>query len=321
VRRQARRFDITLPIAQVLSDPQKQWDKLTRGRLRVATNRKLSVDWDEYSQDRYLFVHSTIVSSVKVASNGYYIDPPCDELINNNGNGWATPVLMSTFRTFIGKNNYLEHVQIPALSKGKILDAISRPVVFAGRNGDKADVVYIDILVAVDRKHTDVIERIENGELNAMSMGCLAHWVTCSKCGKQIDDNMRNCKHLDNEMMTYFVDDKGVRRIVAELCGRMVKNKKTGKLEADPKSVEFIEASWVEKPAFKGAVLNHFVSDVDKRIAKVLQFDQLQDAVDDLFKLRVADRSGMMIIRLAREELLLRRERNIVDRLAQGFLN
>jgi len=321
MRRQSRKVRFDLPIITILKNPRQDWRRLTRGCLRTASDRKLSVDWKEFTQDKYLFVHSTIVSSVQVADNGYYIDPPCDELVNNNGNAWNTPILLATFRTFVGKNNYLEHIQIPALSKGRILDAIARPITYKGRDGLTADVIYVDILVAVDRKHTDIIDRIERGELNAMSMGCLAHWVTCSKCGKQIDDDMPNCYHLDHEMLTYFTDETGVKRIVAELCGRMIKDSKTGELVPDSKSVEFVEASWVEKPAFKGAVINHYISGADKRIAKIYLDDQLQAVVDDIFKLRVADVSGMMVLRVAREELLRRRRKETIERVAHGFLN
>lgn len=56
-----------------------------------------------------------------------------------------------------------EHVQIKELSKGKIIDAVAR---------DLGDTVYIDILVATDRKHTELIKDIESGKMNTLSMGC-----------------------------------------------------------------------------------------------------------------------------------------------------
>lgn len=56
-----------------------------------------------------------------------------------------------------------EHLQIPELSKGKIVDAAAR---------DIGDSVYIDILVATDRRHTPLIAAIESGQLQTLSMGC-----------------------------------------------------------------------------------------------------------------------------------------------------
>ena len=241
----SRCFNLELPVATILLDPAEDWRKLKHGKSRIAADRNLSVDWKKFNQEDNLFVHSTIVSSVDVASNGYYINPPCDQLVNTNGNAWSTPVLLATFRSFVGKNNYFEHIQIPALSKGKILDAVARPIRFAGKDGKDADVLYVDILVAVDRKHSDIVKRIEDGELNAMSMGCLAHVVQCSKCGKEFTDEMPACNHIQNELLTYFTDDKGNRRIVAELCGRCIKDE-NGNLVGDPNSLEFIEENQSE---------------------------------------------------------------------------
>lgn len=311
---------IHLPIASVLKNPRQEWGTLTRGVIKTAADRKLAVDWDQYSNDNYLFVHSTIVSSVNVADNGYYIDPVCDELVNSNGNAWATPLLLATFKSFIGKNNYQEHVQIPALSKGTILDAVARPVKYVASDGSgKTDVVYVDILVAVDRKHSDLCSRIGSGEMDSMSMGTLAHWVTCSRCGGQFDDDMTPCDHIQNDLMEHFTDENGVRRITAELCGRMIKNPETGLLEPDVESNEFIEASWVEKPAFKGAVINHYISDMDVKVAKILEFptDQFQLALDDMFKVRVADRQGAMVLRILCRELRAYKKQELVERVAR----
>ncbi|MBR4315529.1 MAG: hypothetical protein IKP65_00965 [Alphaproteobacteria bacterium] len=81
---------------------------------------------------------------------------------------------MASFKTFIGGDNFLEHQQLPALSKGKILDAVLRPVKHHSNKYDEdADIYYCDVLVATDRKHENLIQRIESGELNTLSMGCL----------------------------------------------------------------------------------------------------------------------------------------------------
>jgi len=173
-----------------------------------------------------------------------------------------------------------------------------------------------DILVATNRKHTSLVKDIESGKLTTMSMGCLADHVTCSRCGKVLGDNDPNCEHIDRQLLTTFVDEDGIERIVAELCGRMIE--KDGKLVGDPKSCRFIEASWVEKPAFCGAVLNHYVTEVPE-VAHVLAFPtlKLEETVEDLFKLRVADRTGMIILRVAREELLRRKREDMIERVAR----
>jgi len=164
-----RTASLDLSLAQVLTDPMKDWHRMTAGRVRVA--RDLKVDWQQFNQDQYIFSHSTIVSSVNTEANGYHIDPVCSPLVNNNGNAWTSPILLATFRSFVGGENYLEHVQIPELSKGKILDAVVRPVKYSNQ-GKTAQVYYVDILVATERRHESLCKKIATGELSTMSMGC-----------------------------------------------------------------------------------------------------------------------------------------------------
>jgi len=166
----AKSFTIDLPVVSILHNPKKEWNYTGNSNVRIA--RDINIDWNRFSPDKYLFSHCSIVSSCNVEKNGYYIKAPTDELVNNNGNGWSNEVLLACFRSFVGAENYLEHVQIPELSKGKILDAVLRPVVYTSKTGKKADVYYTDILVATSRKHNDLIRKIESGELTTMSMGC-----------------------------------------------------------------------------------------------------------------------------------------------------
>lgn len=81
----------------------------------------------------------------------------------HNCDAWERKLLLSSFRTFIGGENYVEHVQIPELSKGKIIDAAAR---------DIGDSIYVDILVATAKKHKPLVTAITNGQLSTLSMGC-----------------------------------------------------------------------------------------------------------------------------------------------------
>lgn len=317
----ARSVSLDLPVATVLMNPRQEWGRLASGNGRMRVARELEVDWKMFTPDRYLFSHCTIVASVATEDNGYHIKPACSDLVNNNGNAWTNEVLLATFRTFVGGENYLEHVQVPELSKGKLLDAVLRPLTYTDKEGRTADIYYCDILVATDRKHDRLVNKIAKGELTTMSMGCLADWVTCSKCGKVLGDNMPNCHHLDNELMSKFRDKKGVERVVAELCGRSIVGP-DGKRVGDPKSVRFIEASWVERPAFYGAVLNHYVSELPQEAGRILRLStaDLHMAMEDIFKLRVADKNGMLVLRVAQAEIARRmredRYAKIAGRLA-----
>jgi intein/homing endonuclease len=93
----------------------------------------------------------------------YQIKPECSQYVNNNGDSWSRNVLLASYPTFIGAHNFLEHVQVEEKSKGRIIDAVAR---------DIGDSVYIDILVATNRKHASLVRDIESGKMGTLSMGC-----------------------------------------------------------------------------------------------------------------------------------------------------
>jgi len=143
-----------------------------------------------------------------------------------------------------------EHVQIPELAKGKVIDVAMREVPFTkSQDGKDLTTLYIDILVATNRKHVDIVDKITSGEYSACSMGCLIRYSQCSQCGNIAEDESKACKHVRFFKKNFFYDKNGIRRIVAELCGRA----------EEPDSCRFIDASWVRKPAFAGAVLRNLV--------------------------------------------------------------
>ena len=148
---------------------------------------------------------------------------------------------------------------------------------------------------------------------------CLADYVQCSRCGKIFADSEPSCEHIERQLLQSFTDEDGVERIVAELCGRTLVQ--DGNRVGDEGSCNFIEASWVERPAFYGAVLNHYLTELPVT-AQVLQFStpKLAEVVDDIFRLRVADRAGMITLRVARAELMRRKRKAMVSRVANSFM-
>ena len=135
----------------------------------------------KYDPEKYLLSHCSIIAAVDVDSaktsksehKDYLIKPEYSKFVNNNGDAWTKSLLAKTYKSFIGANNYLEHVQIPELSKGKIVDAVLREVpVGKDKNGKDITTYYVDILVATERKHKDLVAKIEHGEMSTLSMGC-----------------------------------------------------------------------------------------------------------------------------------------------------
>lgn len=226
---------------------------------------------------QFLLSHATIVASVdtyaprgaKVGrgiSRGVQIDvrhadfrikPECHEIVNNNGDAWERSLLLSTYRTFIGAHNYLEHIQLPELSKGFIVDAIAR---------DLGKTAYIDILVATDRKHVQLVSDIVAGNINAMSMGCISLFTICTKCGNVAADDTQLCPCVQYEGKgTRYVDEEGVEHPISELIGHV----------SVPNSNQFIEASWVRNPAFKGAARRNLLNPNMPQMAGKLSEAQL----------------------------------------------
>lgn len=221
-----------------------------------------SFDIKSFSPKDYLFSHCTIIASVDTDPDcEHHITSSTEKYINQNNDSWSRGVVKNSYRTFIGAPNYVEHVQVPELSKGTIVDAVLRDI--------KGETLYCDILVATSRKHDELIHRIKTGSMKAMSMGCIAAYTYCTKCGNKAHNEQQLCDHIKYSKGSKFLDKKGNLMSVAELCGH----------EKDPESVKFIEASWVEVPAFTGAVLRNVInieSPILQKVSKMTGFLGLQ---------------------------------------------
>jgi len=221
--------------------------------------------FSKYDPQQYMLSHCTIIASVDTEPgpgqlgqhfeggtqiqrrfSDYYITPQTSKYVNNNQDSWERKLLLGTFRTFVGGQNYVEHLQIPELSKGRIIDAAAR---------DIGDSIYVDILVATELKHKPLIAAIQSKQLQTLSMGCTVAYTTCSKCGNVAEDETQLCGHIRYMKGNTFIDGLGKVRKIAELCGH----------HTDPKSVKFIEASWVANPAFTGAVLRNILTPEELR--------------------------------------------------------
>jgi hypothetical protein len=222
----------------------------------------------KYDPEKYLLSHASIIAAVDVENakeskseyKDYLIKPEFSKFVNNNGDAWTKSLLAKTYKTFIGANNWLEHCQILELSKGKVVDAVLREVpIGKDKEGKDVTTYYVDILVATERKHKDLVAKIESGELDKMSMGCKIAFSICTKCGNKAIDETQACEHVRYEKNNTFYDRDGVQRKVAELCGHM----------SSEESVTFIDASWVKNPAFTGAEVRNVVNPPENIMAKI----------------------------------------------------
>lgn len=222
-----------------------------------------------FDPSKFLLTHATIVSSVdtyappgtktgSVLVEGFRVNLKYPEFrvtqntakyINSNNDFWPRAVLLKAYPTFIGGHSFLEHVQLEELSKGRIIDAVAR---------DIGESIYVDILIANDRKHADLIHAIESGEMSTLSMGCLIDGSQCSKCGHWAADETELCSHIKYMKGNTFFDEQGNPHKIAEKCGDE---------SLDPTGgVTFIEASWVKSPAFLGAVARNILTPTDDQV-------------------------------------------------------
>lgn len=165
-----------------------------------------------FDPSKYLLTHATIVASVdvyqppgvklgSVVDEGFQVNrkygdfrikPESDRYINNNLDAWSRPVLLKSYKTFIGGHNFVEHVQIEDLSKGRIIDAAAR---------DIGESVYVDILIATDRQHRDLVTALESGKMSTLSMGCTIDGSICTKCGHWAADETEMCFPPDTRVL------------------------------------------------------------------------------------------------------------------------
>ena len=259
-----------------IENPEISVDSWIGNKSHLKTAKNKLVEYKkivaDFSPDNYLLTHCTIVASVNVeeaptpvkfgserakaefskisGKKDYFITPETSKYINANGDAWSRDLLKSSYKTFIGAENYVEHVQDPTLSKGKILDAVLREV-------DGGNSLFVDILVATNKKHSDLVSKIKTGKLTTLSMGSVVAFTICTRCGNVAADETELCHHIKFLKRNSFISENdGKKRITAELCGHNLY----------PESNKFIEGSWVETPAFKGAVLRNEVdiADFDK---------------------------------------------------------
>ena len=239
-------------------------------RIKVARNVLA-----KYQPDKYLLSHCSIIAAVeteladpKNPKSDYYIKPEFSKFINNNGDAWSKQMLAACYKSFIGVNNFLEHIQIPELSKGKVIDAVLREVpIGKDKTGKDITTYYVDILVATDKKHRNLVADIESGRMNTLSMGCKISFSICTKCGNRSHDDTQACQHVRWEKNNTFYDNNGIQRRIAELCG----------YHSEPESVIFCDASWVNNPAFTGAVKRNVIMPSAEVMAKLEKAHQVKN--------------------------------------------
>lgn len=153
--------------------------------------------------------------------NDYFFRPVpafISDLPNRNGAGFPIEELLKwnpqqgrqAFQTWIGKPMFEEHGKYHPdpenpdhrLAIGVLVDAQLTPV--RGYGGDK--LWKLMLLAAMDRTadrkcvNKGLLARVEAGDVNTYSMGCLVGRYTCAHCGAEVG----KCTHIDEKEPVAF---------------------------------------------------------------------------------------------------------------------
>jgi hypothetical protein len=208
--------------------------------------------------EKFIYIHTTIMAGVKTEENGFWITSESEKFINDNNDAWTCDDLLKDYKSFKRATTFVEHDQRLENAKGKCIDVIAR---------DMGDTILIDVLFSVDRRHKDLVANIENGIINAVSMGCTTAQTICTICGNVANDPNTYCDHLKpgNKGRSFRSSDGNTRR-AAELC----------------KSNTFFDVSLVANPAFAGAVFRKILSTLE--VSNHLLANILNSKIEAMYK-------------------------------------
>jgi hypothetical protein len=153
---------------------------------------------------------------------------------NMNGDGFPMKELTASYRSFVGKGNFIDH-------KSDDITKIRGLVIDAFLNKDDQ---CVECLIAVDKKsHPQLARDIETGVMHSVSMGTRVGWSECSVCGNNARTERDYCSHIANYkgMKVGFLTNDAKHKF-----GKFAVHEVNHDLE-------FIELSWVSVPAFQDA--------------------------------------------------------------------
>ena len=161
--------------------------------------------------------------------------------INQNFDGWPSEELKKSYKTFLGKPVFVNHVNDdPRKARG---------VVVAARFVDNEDDKYIEVVQEVDAdKFPKLAHELATGGLDSVSMGCEAALTICSYCGNEATDLTNMCEHVLRRKGQVLgrANPDGTHEdvLVYETC----------------RDIKFFELSYVFDPADETAVVSNVLT-------------------------------------------------------------
>lgn len=278
----------TLDIKQIYASDNKgkyYWRDLVKEANKILATDKnfLPKEAFEYDTKNFLYIKARAISGM--------------EKWGPNGNGDAFPweEIKKAYNTFPGKGYYIEHIEdSESDAKGIVLDA------------EPTDDEFLVCLCAIDKnEYPEICEKIISGELNQVSMSCLAAEAECSLCHNVAHSNKELCEHMNPEnRMTYCKNTKDVDgNPIYEINRDIVFTGLSGvAVPADKDAFIFdIRASKNKKNA-----LNDLMKDYFKSKIKYIQSSKMKEIkaeIEDLINDKT-DKDVMTIVSSSLSEIL-----------------
>lgn len=248
--------------------------KKANAEMPMETKEFLPKEAYEYDTKNFLYLTARSISSL--------------EKWGPNGNGDAFPweELKKAYPSFIGRGFYIEHIEDSEEdAKGIILDA------------EPTEDEFIVCLCAVDKnQYPEICEKIENGELNQVSMSCLSSKCECSKCHNVATSQEELCQHMNqNSPITYLKNKKDENGdLVYEINKDLVFTGLSGvAVPADKDAFIFdVKASKKKKAALNDLMKDYFNAKI--KYIKSSKMKELKAELDYLSKETVENRLAIV---------------------------
>lgn len=258
-KKQASKNSTVIPIEKSLDE--KKADEIKESDLEIVA----TID-----TNNFIYIHSTIMAGVNTEPNKYWITEETQKFANDNNDGWTCEDLLKDYKSFKRATTFVEHVQMLEKARGRCIDVIARKM---------SDTVLIDVLFSVSKKHTDLVDNIKTGIINAVSMGCSTEKTICSVCGNEAKDPKQYCQHIKSQKGQMIKCSDGKLRKAVELC----------------KNNHFFDISLVANPAFAGAIFRKILS--SEQVGTQLLANILCDKIESF------ERCGNTILKAASSEI------------------
>jgi hypothetical protein len=233
--------------------------------------------------DRYIYLRSRIITCDEANGNGDYL--PKDEVVKQRQFNDATK---EAYKSFVGKiidYNHDTNIVIGKIIAVEFIDSKEGKIIAVEFIDSKEGNSYVDIICSIDRKcpaggstadqnfYNRIISRIENNELNQMSMEAFAENAECPYCKSKFPFS-EPCGDVRDYMNAKIKAADGSDFYVYRI----------------DRDLTFVGAGMVENPADKNAIVTNVLASEDKKekTAKevmsnmtALEFIKVIDALDN----------------------------------------